>query len=72
MNAASFEETSGFARYRRTQLAAELPGLNWLAAETCTSPALSPDGSTLAVVSDRDGIPRAEVAARSVTTERAA
>jgi dipeptidyl aminopeptidase/acylaminoacyl peptidase len=58
MNAASFEETSGFARYRRTQLAAELPGLNWLAAETCTSPALSPDGSTLAVVSDRDGIPR--------------
>ncbi|MBV8541397.1 MAG: S9 family peptidase [Pseudonocardiales bacterium] len=37
---------------------AELPGLDWLAAETCTSPALSPDGSTLAVVSDRDGTPR--------------
>jgi dipeptidyl aminopeptidase/acylaminoacyl peptidase len=32
--------------------------LDWLAAETCTSPALSPDGSTLAVVSDRDGTPR--------------
>ncbi|MGB8199798.1 MAG: hypothetical protein WCF33_08915, partial [Pseudonocardiaceae bacterium] len=29
----------------------------WLVAETCTSPALSPDGSTLAVVSDRDGTP---------------
>lgn len=31
---------------------------DWLAAETCTSPALSPDGSTLAVVSDRDGVPQ--------------
>lgn len=31
---------------------------DWLAAETCTSPALSPDGSTLAVVSDRDGTPQ--------------
>jgi dipeptidyl aminopeptidase/acylaminoacyl peptidase len=58
MNAASFEEDSGFARHRRARLAAELPGLDWLAAETCTSPALAPDGNTLAVVSDRDGTPR--------------
>ncbi|MDQ3761775.1 MAG: prolyl oligopeptidase family serine peptidase [Actinomycetota bacterium] len=58
MDAASSEEVSGFARRRRAQLAAELSGLDWLAAETCTSPALSPDGSTLAVVSDRDGTPR--------------
>ncbi|MGH3930913.1 MAG: TolB family protein, partial [Pseudonocardiaceae bacterium] len=35
-----------------------MPGLGWLAGETCTSPALSPDGSTLAVVSDRNGTPR--------------
>ena len=58
MNAANSEGASGFARHRRARLAAELPGLDWLAAETCTSPALSPDGSTLAVVSDRDGTPR--------------
>ena len=66
MNAASSEEASGFARHRsegasrhwRARLAAESPGLDWLTAETCTSPALSPDGSTLAVVSDRDGTPR--------------
>ncbi|HEX2262725.1 MAG TPA: prolyl oligopeptidase family serine peptidase, partial [Pseudonocardiaceae bacterium] len=37
--------------------AAALSGLDWLVAETCTSPALSPDGATLAVVSDRDGTP---------------
>ncbi|MBV9143219.1 MAG: S9 family peptidase [Pseudonocardiales bacterium] len=35
-----------------------MSGLDWLAGETCTSPALSPDGRTLAVVSDRDGTPR--------------
>jgi dipeptidyl aminopeptidase/acylaminoacyl peptidase len=63
VNAASPEEvspqgTSGFTRRRRARLATELPGLDWLAAETCTSPALSSDGSTLAVVSDRDGTPR--------------
>ena len=65
MNAASSEEASGFARHRsegasrhwRAWLAAESPGLDWLAAETCTSPARSPDGSTLAVISDRDGTP---------------
>ncbi|MGH3778903.1 MAG: WD40 repeat domain-containing protein, partial [Pseudonocardiaceae bacterium] len=61
MSSASPEEAaeaSGFARRRRARLAAELSGLDWLAAETCTSPALSPGGSTLAVVSDRDGAPR--------------
>ena len=58
MNAASSDKASGFMRHRRARLAAELPGLGWLAAETCTSPALSPDGTTLAVVSDRDGTPR--------------
>jgi dipeptidyl aminopeptidase/acylaminoacyl peptidase len=58
VNAASSGETSDFAGRRRARLAGELPGLGWLAAETCTSPALSPDGNTLAVVSDRDGAPR--------------
>ncbi|MGH3782414.1 MAG: S9 family peptidase [Pseudonocardiaceae bacterium] len=58
MNAASSGETSGVARRRRDRLASDLPGLNWLTAETCTSPALSPDGNALAVVSDRDGAPR--------------
>lgn len=59
MNAASSEEEAGgFARRRRARLAAALSGLDWLAAETCTSPALSPGGNTLAVVSDRDGAPR--------------
>ncbi|HSL07526.1 MAG TPA: prolyl oligopeptidase family serine peptidase [Pseudonocardiaceae bacterium] len=58
MNAARSEEASGFAPRRRARLAAELTGLDWLAAETCTSPTLSPGGSTLAVVSDRDGTPR--------------
>jgi dipeptidyl aminopeptidase/acylaminoacyl peptidase len=57
VDVAGFEETDGFTRRRLAQLAAELPGLDWLAAETCTSPALSPDGNTLAVVSDRDGTP---------------
>ena len=57
MGAASSEEASGFTRRRRARLAAESPGLDWLAAETCTSPARSPDGSTLAVISDRDGTP---------------
>ncbi|MGH3753571.1 MAG: prolyl oligopeptidase family serine peptidase [Pseudonocardiaceae bacterium] len=52
------EQAGGFTARRRARLAAELPGLDWLAAETCTSPALSPDGATLAVVSDRDGTPR--------------
>jgi dipeptidyl aminopeptidase/acylaminoacyl peptidase len=55
---ASSDETSGFARLQQARQAAEFPGLDWLAAETCTSPALSPDSSTLAVVSDRDGTPR--------------
>jgi dipeptidyl aminopeptidase/acylaminoacyl peptidase len=58
VNAASSEPASGFARRRRARLTAELSGLDWIAAETCTSPALSPDGSTLAVISDRDGTPR--------------
>ena len=58
MNAASSGGTSGFARHRRARLTPALPGLEWLAAETCTSPALSPDGSMLAVISDRDGTPR--------------
>lgn len=61
MNAASPDkdyEAGGFTRRRRARLAAEVPGFDWLAAETCTSPALSPDGSTMAVVSDRDGTPR--------------
>jgi dipeptidyl aminopeptidase/acylaminoacyl peptidase len=50
-------EVNGFAQRRRARLAAALSGLDWLVAETCTSPALSPDGATLAVVSDRDGTP---------------
>jgi dipeptidyl aminopeptidase/acylaminoacyl peptidase len=58
VNAARSEEVSGFAPRRRARLAVELTGLDWLAAETCTSPTLSPGGSTLAVVSDRDGTPR--------------
>lgn len=58
MDEASCAEASGFTQRRLARLAAELPGLDWLAAETCTSPALSPDGNTLAVVSDRDGTPR--------------
>ncbi|MGH3938507.1 MAG: S9 family peptidase [Pseudonocardiaceae bacterium] len=61
MSAASPEKAgavSGFGRRRRARLVTESPGLDWLAGETCTSPALSPDGSTLAVVSDRDGTPR--------------
>lgn len=49
---------SGFTRRWRVRPAARSPGFDWLAAETCTSPALSPDGSTLAVVSDRDGTPQ--------------
>ena len=57
MNVASSEQASGVMR-RHAQFAAELPGPDWLAAETCTSPTLSPGGSTLAVVSDRDGTPR--------------
>jgi dipeptidyl aminopeptidase/acylaminoacyl peptidase len=59
VDVASSGQANGFARRRRARLATELPGLDWLAAETCTSPALSPDGSTLAVVSDRDGTPGA-------------
>jgi len=55
---ASSEGATGFARRRRDRFAAASPGLDWLAAETCISPALSPDGMTLAVVSDRDGAPR--------------
>lgn len=51
-------EANGFTRRRRAQLGSAVPGASWLAAETCTSPALSPDGSTLAVVSDRDGTPQ--------------
>ncbi|MGH3981975.1 MAG: TolB family protein, partial [Pseudonocardiaceae bacterium] len=57
MDVAGSGQANGFARRRRARLAAELSGLDWLAAETCTSPALSPDGCTLAVVSDRDGTP---------------
>jgi dipeptidyl aminopeptidase/acylaminoacyl peptidase len=65
---ASSERASDLARRRRDRLAAASPGLDWLAAaspgldwlaaETCISPVLSPDGRTLAVVSDRDGAPR--------------
>jgi dipeptidyl aminopeptidase/acylaminoacyl peptidase len=63
VSVANSDGTNGFARHRWGQLTAELPsatssGFDWLAGETCTSPALSPDGSTLAVVSDRDGTPR--------------
>ncbi|MGH3693154.1 MAG: prolyl oligopeptidase family serine peptidase [Pseudonocardiaceae bacterium] len=58
MSAASSADDSSFAQRRRARLTAEMPGLDWLAAQTCTSPALSPDGSTLAVVSDRDGTPQ--------------
>jgi dipeptidyl aminopeptidase/acylaminoacyl peptidase len=58
MDPASSYGGNGFARRRQVRLAAEFPGLDWLAAQTCTSPALSPDGSALAVVSDRDGTPR--------------
>jgi dipeptidyl aminopeptidase/acylaminoacyl peptidase len=58
VDAASSEEASGFAWHRRARLAGEWSGLDWLVAETCISPALAPDGSTLAVVSDRDGTPR--------------
>lgn len=55
---ANSAEASGFARRRRARLVSTVPGAGWLAAETCASPALSPDGSTLAVVSDRDGTPQ--------------
>jgi dipeptidyl aminopeptidase/acylaminoacyl peptidase len=55
---ASSKGPTGFARRRRDRFAAASPGLDWLAAETCISPALSPDGSTVAVISDRDGTPR--------------
>jgi dipeptidyl aminopeptidase/acylaminoacyl peptidase len=51
-------EESGFARRRRIRLGSSVASVSWLDAETCTSPALSPDGSTLAVVSDRDGTPQ--------------
>ena len=51
------DEAGDFAGRRHARLAAEMPGLDWLAAETCTSPALAPDGSALAMVSDRDGTP---------------
>ncbi|MCW2632241.1 MAG: putative acylaminoacyl-peptidase [Pseudonocardia sp.] len=57
MSVARGDEAGDFAGRRHARLAAELPGLDWLAAETCTSPALAPDGSALAVVSDRDGTP---------------
>ena len=57
MDVAGSGEVNGFAQRRRARLAAALSGLDWLVAETCTSPALSPDGATLAVVSDRDGTP---------------
>jgi dipeptidyl aminopeptidase/acylaminoacyl peptidase len=46
------------AQHRPGRLAAELPSPDWLGAETCSSPTLSPDAHTLAVVSDRDGTPR--------------
>jgi len=58
LSAASSDEAGGFTRRRWARLAAEFPDLDWLAGQTCTSPALSPDSSTLAVVSDRDGAPR--------------
>lgn len=51
------DEAGDFAGRRHARLAADMPGLDWLAAETCTFPALAPDGSALAVVSDRDGTP---------------
>ncbi len=49
----------GFTRRQRARLTAGSAGPDWLVAQACTSPALSPDGSTLAVVSDHDGAPRA-------------
>jgi dipeptidyl aminopeptidase/acylaminoacyl peptidase len=55
---ASLEGTSDFARRRLDRLGAASPFLDWLAAEICISPSLSPDGRTLAVVSDRDGTPQ--------------
>jgi WD40 repeat protein len=55
---ASSEGTDGFARRRRAWLAAASPDPDWLVAESCVSPALSPDGNTLAVISDRDGAPK--------------
>lgn len=58
MNAASPHQAGGFTRRRQLRRAVEVSGLDWFAAETCTSPALSPDSSTLAVVSDRDGTPQ--------------
>ena len=54
---ANLEEAGDFARRRQARLASVASSVSWLAAETCTSPALSPDGSSLAVVSDRDGTP---------------
>ncbi|HET9254353.1 MAG TPA: S9 family peptidase [Pseudonocardiaceae bacterium] len=51
-------EASAFTQRRLARLVSSMPGVGWLAGETCTSPALSPDGRTLAVVSDRDGIPQ--------------
>ncbi len=54
----SAAEAGGFAQRRLIQLAADRPDVDWLAAQTCTSPALSPDGATLAVVCDRDGTPQ--------------
>jgi hypothetical protein len=47
-----------FADRRLAQRRAELGELAWLDAESCTSPALSPDGETLAYVSDRGGHPQ--------------
>jgi dipeptidyl aminopeptidase/acylaminoacyl peptidase len=54
---ASSEGASDLARRRLDRMAGASPSLDWLAAEICISPALSPDGRTLAVVSDRDGTP---------------
>ncbi|MDQ3885552.1 MAG: prolyl oligopeptidase family serine peptidase [Actinomycetota bacterium] len=49
---------SDFADRRWAQRRVEWDKLDWLDAESATSPALSPDGETLAYVSDRDGRPR--------------
>ena len=54
----SSAERGVFGRHRRARFISALPGLSWLAAETCISPVLSSDGDTLAVVSDRDGTPQ--------------
>lgn len=58
MNAESAGSFTRLVSRGRASRIPDVPDLDWLAAQTCTSPALSRDGTTLAVVSDRDGAPR--------------